>query len=93
MMNISSFQQSDLGNWLIYLENKKLNSSFNLHQEVQYRNYNSIEDLEQLLLRTGLGCNLKENNNNVLVGYRFIHSQNYLPFIDDKREVNEHRIY
>lgn len=63
------------------------------HHEVQYRNYNVIGDLEQLLLRTGIGYDLGENNNNILLGYAFIHNQNYLPNSNDKVMVNEHRIF
>ncbi len=51
----SMAQESDFGNWLIYIGNKKLNSKWNVHNEVQYRNYNAVGDLEQLLLRTGFG--------------------------------------
>lgn len=86
-------QSSDLGNWLIYFGNKKISSKWNWHHEVQYRNYNAVGDLEQLLLRTGVGYNLTENNNNLLLGYGFIHSQNYLDFSTDKLNINEHRIY
>jgi len=86
-------QESELGNWGIYIGNKKLNSNFNLHHEVQYRNYNAVGDLEQLLLRAGLGYNLSENNNNLLIGYGFILSENYIGDTDDKVSVNEHRIY
>jgi hypothetical protein len=86
-------QSSDLGNWLIYFGNKKINSQWNWHHEVQYRNYNAIGDLEQLLLRTGIGYNLTENNNNLLLGYGFIHSQNYLDNTEDKVMVDEHRIF
>jgi hypothetical protein len=86
-------QQSDFGNWLIYFGNKKINDKFNWHHEVQYRNYNFIGDLEQLLFRTGLGYNLSENNNNILLGYGFIHSEPYIENTDDKTSTNEHRIY
>ena len=86
-------QDSNLGNWLIYIGNKKINSKWNWHNEVQYRNYNAIGDLEQLLLRTGIGYNLSENNNNLLLGYGFIHSQNFIPNSDDKVNVNEHRVF
>lgn len=86
-------QESDLGNWWIYFGNKKINSKFNWHHEVQYRNYNFVGDLEQLLLRTGIGYNLTENNNNLLMGYGFIRSENYFPLVDEKFVVNEHRIY
>ena len=94
VMPMMSFSQdSNLGNWLIYIGNKKLNSKWNIHNEVQYRNYNAIGDLEQLLLRTGVGYNLTENNNNILIGYGYILSENYIPDTDDKISVNEHRIF
>ncbi|MBT8219488.1 MAG: DUF2490 domain-containing protein, partial [Bacteroidia bacterium] len=82
-----------LGNWMIYIGNKKLNQKWNWHNEVQYRNYDAIGDLEQLLLRTGIGLNLSENNNNLLLGYGYINSQNYIGDSDDKVKIDEHRIY
>ena len=91
--SIGFSQSSDLGNWWIYFGNKKINSKFNWHHEVQYRNYNAIGDLEQLLLRTGIGYNLTEKNNNLLLGYGFIISENYIPLVEDKAVVNEHRVY
>ena len=91
--NSAQSQESDFGNWLIYIGNKKLNEKWNLHNEVQYRNYNAIGDLEQLLLRTGLGYNLTENNNNILLGYGYILSENYVGETDKKVSVNEHRIF
>ena len=86
-------QDSNLGNWLIYFGNKKLSQKWNIHHEVQYRNYNAIGDLEQLLLRTGLGYTFNEGRNNVLLGYGYILSENYIGNTDDKVSVNEHRIY
>ncbi len=86
-------QDSNLGNWLIYIGNKKINSKWNIHNEVQYRNYNAIGDLEQLLLRTGLGYTFNEGKSNVLLGYGYILSENYIGSTDEKISVNEHRIY
>jgi len=88
----SNAQNSDLGNWFMYFGNKKFNNKWNLHHEVQYRNYNFIGDLEQLLLRTGVGYNLTENNNNVLLGYGYILSSNYISDTE-KENVSEHRIF
>ena len=85
-------QDSNFGNWLIYIGNKKLNSKWNIHNEVQYRNYNAIGDLEQLLLRTGIGYNISEKNN-ILLGYGYILSENYVGNTEDKASVNEHRIF
>lgn len=88
----TSAQQSEFGNWLIYFGNKQFNTKLNLHHEVQYRSYNVIDDFEQLLIRTGLGFNLSENNNNLLLGYGYIRSENYTPF-NEKVPSDEHRIY
>lgn len=86
-------QDSNFGNWLVYIGNKKLNQEWNIHNEIQYRNYDAIGDLEQLLLRTGLGYNLTENNDNVLLGYGYILSENYIAGTDNKESVEEHRIF
>lgn len=85
-------QSSDLGNWLIYIGSKELNSKWQIHHEVQYRNYNAVGDLEQLLLRTGLGYNLTKNTN-VLMGYGYILSKNYIGETTHKTSINEHRIF
>lgn len=89
----SSAQESNLGNWMIYIGNQKIKTKWNWHHEVQYRNYDAVGDLEQLLLRTGIGYNLKENNDNLLLGYGFIRSENYSGEGDEKTVVNEHRIF
>ena len=89
---LATAQNSDLGNWLIYIGNKKLNDKWNIHNEVQYRNYNAIGDLEQLLLRTGLGYNITEKSN-ILLGYGYILSENFIGDTDDKVSINEHRIF
>ncbi len=90
---VSFSQKSDTGNWFIYFGNQKINQKWNWHNEVQYRNFNFIGDTNQLLLRTGIGYNLSENNDNVLLGYGFINTQNYVPNSDSKTQTNEHRIY
>ena len=90
---MTTAQSSDFGNWLIYIGSKKIDSKWNIHNEVQYRNYDAVGDLEQLLVRTGLGYNLSENNHNVLLGYGYILSQNYVSDTQEKIDINEHRIF
>lgn len=90
--SLMNAQDSNLGNWLIYIGNKQLNDKWNIHNEVQYRNYNAAGDLEQLLLRTGLGYNITANSN-ILLGYGYILAENYIGDSDDKVSVNEHRIF
>lgn len=84
-------QNSDLGNWYMYFGNNKISEKFNFHNEIQYRNFDAGADLEQLLIRTGIGYDLTENNNNILLGYGFILSQPYIR--GEKSENIEHRIF
>lgn len=91
--NFANAQKSEIGNWFNYSGNQKINNKLSCWNEVQYRNYNFIGDLQQLLLRTGIGYNLTENNNTVLLGYAFINSQKYLSNSNSKTGSNEHRIY
>jgi Protein of unknown function (DUF2490) len=93
LANFSFSQKSDTGNWLIYFGNQKINEKWNWHNELQYRSFNFVGDTNQLLVRTGIGYNLTENNNTILLGYGFINSQKYVPNSDDKSHTNEHRIY
>lgn len=88
---VLSAQKSNLGAWYMFFGNSKINNKFNLHHEIQYRNFDAVGDLEQLLLRTGVGYNLSENNNNLLLGYAFILSKPYLNGV--KGENVEHRIF
>lgn len=89
----SNAQKSDVGNWFAYMGNQKINNKWNWHNEVQYRNFNFAGDLEQLMVRTGLGYNLSENNNNVLLGYAYVHSEPYIAGTDAKTRTDEHRIF
>lgn len=84
-------QKNDLGAWYMYFGNNKISKKLNFHNEIQYRNFDGIGDLEQLLIRTGIGYDLTENNNNVLLGYGFILSQPYVN--GEKKENIEHRIF
>jgi len=92
-LNSAYSQKTDTGNWFIYFGNQAINKKWNWHNEVQYRNYNFAGDTQQLLLRTGIGYNLTDNNNNLLLGYAYINSQNYVGDTDDKIGNEENRIY
>lgn len=94
LINILSVksQENDVGNWFIYFGNKDLNSKLNWHHEIQHRNYNLFGELEQLLIRTGLGYDLN-GDNNILLGYGFIDSRNIIIDSSETLKINEHRIY
>ncbi|MDX5420966.1 MAG: DUF2490 domain-containing protein [Hymenobacteraceae bacterium] len=86
-------QRSSIGSWYIYFGNQQLSKRWSWHNEVQYRNFNAVGDLEQLLLRTGLGYNLTPGNNNLLLGYAYIYSEPYTAGTESKGSVSEHRIF
>ena len=85
-------QEKGPGNWLIYIGSKQLNTKWNLHHEIQYRNYNAIGDLEQLLIRTGLGYRIGSKSN-LLLGYGYINSENFTGDYDVQTTIEEHRIF
>ena len=85
-------QNSGPGTWFQYFGSQKINKKWNWHNEIQYRDYNFIGDINQLLLRTGIGYNISENNNNILLGYAFIQSHTYVDSVN-KITKNENRIF
>lgn len=88
--SISTFASSDqLGNWWMYFGNHKIADRWNIHNEVQYRNY-EFGDLDQLLLRGGIAYDMKPGNHNVLIGYAYIHSEPY-NFSGEKYVTKEYR--
>ncbi len=86
-------QNSAVGNWIMYFGNHAFNSRFTGHTELQYRSYNAGNDLEQLLVRNGIGFNLTSNNNTILVGHAFIYSGNYLVGTNEKSFTKENRLF
>lgn len=92
LSSIMHSQNSEVGNWLIYFGNQKINKDWNFHNEIQYRSFDLIADNNQLLLRTGIGYNLTENNNNLLLGYGFINTRSYID-ADQTLQTDEHRIF
>ncbi|CAN5408085.1 hypothetical protein BH20BAC1_BH20BAC1_24630 [soil metagenome] len=76
----SSAQVNDdkLGTWYMYFWNTKLkNSSFGFQGDYQYRNWNIIGDLEQLLLRSGITYQPKNIPVKFTLGYGYILTGSY----------------
>lgn len=89
---LSLAQKTDIGNWLIYFGDLKIKSKWNLHHEIQYRNFNYLGDTEQLLIRFGLGYQIKEKWN-FLMGYGYIYNEPYLSDGETKTNSVEHRVF
>lgn len=85
-------QQNKVGNWLIYFGNLKINDKWNVHHEAQLRNFNFIGDINQLLIRFGIGYNVSKDVN-ILMGYANVETENYINQSDLKTSFNENRIF
>lgn len=79
------------GYWIAYVGDNKLNKHLGIHSEIQLRNFFVKENVETLLLRTGVNIYIKPYAM-ATAGYGYIYSkpsQDYL----HASEVSEHRTW
>lgn len=87
----SQFDQDQTGGWYMYFWNTTFgDSQFGMQGDIQYRNWNVMGDLEQLLLRGGFTFQPKNANIKFTLGYGNITSG---AFGDSKETSGESRIY
>ena len=67
-------QDKNYGNWFVYFGNQKIKNKWLLQSDMQYRLNQIPNQKSQLLLRAGIGYNLTEANNNILLGLAFVES-------------------
>lgn len=95
LMSISAnaqFNEDKVGAWYMYFWNTTFKeSNFGLQGDVQYRNWNVIGDLEQLLLRGGVTYKPKTANIKFTLGYAHITTGAFGS--DDNSTTQESRIY
>jgi hypothetical protein len=66
----ANIDEDELGGWYMYFYNTTFkNSSFGFQGDIQYRNWNTGGDLEQLLIRSGVTYKPKEQNIKFTLGY------------------------
>lgn len=87
----AQIDQSKTGAWYMYFYKHQFkNSQFGIQGDLQYRNWNTIGDLEQLLIRSGLTFTPKTANVLLTLGYANITTGQ---FGDSDATVSESRIY
>ena len=90
----SSFgQTNDVGSWLVYFGNQKIDNKWNIQSDFQYRNYQLFGQRNQMLVRAGIGYNLKDQNHNFLIGFAYVASDAYDNTNDYTATKYESRIY
>ena len=89
---IATAQESDFRTWGIVNINQKIDENWSFQSDIQYRAYEDLDQMQQFIVRAGIGYNLTENNNTILAGYAYI--QNRTPTLDDDySHSHEHRLY
>ncbi len=87
----SQVEQSKIGAWYMYFYNRQFkDSQFGIQGDLQYRNWNVLGDLEQLLIRSGITYKPKEVNVLLTLGYANITTGQ---FGDSNATTSENRIY
>lgn len=84
-------EQSKTGAWYMYFYKHQFkDSQFGIQGDLQYRNWNTIGDLEQLLIRSGFTFKPKQTNILLTLGYGHITTGQ---FGDSNTTTTESRIY
>ena len=86
-------QTNEVGNWMVYFGNQKIDNKWNIQSDFQYRNHQVLSQRNQYLLRAGVGYNLKEQNHNLLLGFAYIATDSYDEVNTFKATKFESRIY
>jgi len=87
----AQLDQSKTGAWYMYFFNNQFkNSDFGIQGDLQYRNWNVLGDLEQLLVRTGFTYTPKDSGVMFTLGYANITTG---AFGDSNDTTSENRIY
>ncbi len=87
----SQVDESKLGAWYMYFWNARTKEkTIGFQGDIQYRNWNILGDLEQLLLRGGVAYTTRNKEAVFTLGYAYIMSQ---PYGENNTSVSESRIY
>ncbi len=87
----SQVDESKLGAWYMYFWNARIQEkTIGFQGDIQYRNWNILGDLEQLLLRGGVTYTTRNKEAVFTLGYAHVISQ---PYGENNTSVSESRIY
>lgn len=92
LISFTNAQERDFRSWNVININQKIDENFSFQSDIQYRTWEDLDQLNQLLIRGGIGYDLTDNNNTVLVGVAYIATRNPISE-NDYTTFNEHRIY
>lgn len=86
-------QANEVGSWIVYFGNQKINNNWNIQSDFQYRDFRFFAQRNQIIARAGIGYNLQPQNHNLLFGYAYVATDNYDEFNQLTATKTENRIY
>nr|WP_297785703.1 DUF2490 domain-containing protein [uncultured Allomuricauda sp.] len=84
--------EDEMGSWFMYFGMNKVSERLSVHTEAQFRFYETTNNFNQMLLRTGLNYHISENAI-ATGGYAFIDTDNTFFEFDGEINSKEHRVF
>ncbi|HPF11332.1 MAG TPA: DUF2490 domain-containing protein [Flavobacteriaceae bacterium] len=84
--------EGHLGSWFMFFATHRVADHWSIHSEIQYRTYEFGQNLNQLLLRTGVNYHFDKNTSATL-GYGYIPTDQTFEEIPGEKKLIEHRIF
>ncbi len=92
IMNAQQTGEDELGSWHMYFGMNRISDKLSIHTEGQLRYYETGENFNQLLLRTGLNYHINKDAIGTF-GYAFIDTDASFEEFPGDRDIIEHRIF
>lgn len=89
---MSTSGEEELGAWYMYFGTNKLSEKWSLHTEAQFRYFETTDNFNQLLLRTGANYHINQDAIATL-GYGFIETDGSFLNLPGETNSKEHRIF
>ncbi|MGB5429631.1 DUF2490 domain-containing protein, partial [Eudoraea sp.] len=84
--------EDKLGAWYMYFGTNKVSERFSIHTEAQFRYYETTNNFNQLLLRTGLNYHISSEAI-ATIGYGYIETNTSFEDIPNENKLLENRIF
>lgn len=84
--------EDEMGAWFMYSGTNKVSQRFSIHTEAQFRFYETTNNFNQLLLRTGINYHI-DPNAIATAGYGYIVTDNTFYEFEGESNSKEHRIF
>lgn len=84
--------EEELGAWFMYFGTNQIAERFSIHSEAQFRYYETTDNFNQMLLRTGLNYHINPDAM-ATIGYAFIQTDTSFEDIMGEVDSRENRIF